>query len=216
MCWYYFNLICCKKNFFECSLSNKKYVFLNYFPPVLFVFKGFCCVNAEVRGGERQKERGNDTKTFGICRALWSQEQKRRIGAHTETHKHTQTPCDLSIIAVVTPSHSLWLFDHNLPPTPKLHSNWNFQKIILARQKKKMTFSKIPQMFCFILFFPDEGLSWQVNVFGRFREFVCLQKCFEMDTWWLSLESGNISHYLFVKCRFTGHLGCLNKESRHV
>lgn len=47
---------------------------------------------------------------------------------HTDTHK----PCDLSISAVVTPSHSLWLFDHNLPPTPGLQSNRNFQEIMLA------------------------------------------------------------------------------------
>lgn len=107
---------------------------------------------------EREKERGNDTKTFGLCSAQWSQEQK-----DTRTHVNARTPCDLSISAIVTPSHSLWLFDHNLPPTPGLQSNRNFQKIMLARHEisDDLCWNNFDIPFFFFLTFG--GNVWQTE-----------------------------------------------------
>ncbi len=47
------------------------------------------------------------------CAVPNDHKSKRYIHAY----EHTRTPRDLSISAVATPSHSLWLYDHNLPPT---------------------------------------------------------------------------------------------------
>lgn len=101
---------------------------MGLFFPLLFtsVFTGCFSVNAEVRTGEREGERKWYQDVWPVPCLMITRAKD------TFTHMSTHMPCDLSISTVVTPAHSLWLFDLNLPLTPGLQSYRNFRKIMLA------------------------------------------------------------------------------------